>query len=96
MSYNRDETFLQEDNKTVKNKDDMLLIPYLIEKTVITRLIMFAESVYDPFSAKQTTHFVSLVRKLINIYPTLNSKSENTKVPRLTATAFKSSFKVYI
>lgn len=58
--------------------DDCLLIPHIIEKTVLLRLIDLAD-VYDPISSSQTTKFTRLIFKLINEYPTLNSKSENTK-----------------
>lgn len=60
--------------------DDLLIIPHLVEKTVLTRLISLAESVYDPFSASQTRNFAAFVLKFCDELPTLNSQSANTKV----------------
>ena len=59
--------------------DDFLLIPHIIEKTVLLKLIFMAESYYDPISTSQTIKFTEIVRKLINDYSTVNYKSTNTK-----------------
>lgn len=58
--------------------DDYLLVPHIIEKTLLERLIEFC-AIYDPMSTHQTTNLTTLVSRLISDYPTLNSKSENTK-----------------
>lgn len=60
--------------------DDLLIIPHIVEKTLLPKLISFAESVYDPFSASQTRNFAAIVLKFSNEFPTLNNQSVNTKV----------------
>lgn len=60
--------------------DDLLVIPHIVEKTVLVKLSQLAEAVYDPFSSSQTMNFASLVAKFAATFPTLNSQSVNTKV----------------
>jgi len=59
--------------------DDFLLIPHIIEKTVIPRLVNLAETVYDPISTSQTVKFTQLIKIFVNNYSTVNSKSSHTK-----------------
>ena len=75
-------TYCQEDLATKKDRpdDDFFLIPQIVEKTVLPKLVALAESVYDPMSSRQTANFSSLVLELAEQYPTLNSQSSNTKV----------------
>jgi len=65
-------------NDTVQ-LEDFLLVPHVIEKTVILRLIELVDNVYDPMSSSQTKNLTQLLSNLIFDYPTLNSKSENTR-----------------
>ena len=57
-----------------------MLIPHIIEKSILVNLIAIAENVYDPMSIRQTVNFSQLISKLIRDYPTLNYQSANTKV----------------
>lgn len=62
------------------NEDDKILVPRIIEKTIFNKLIELIENVYDPFSTKQTQNLASLVKLILNEYPTLNSSNQNTQV----------------
>jgi GC-rich sequence DNA-binding factor len=60
--------------------NDFMLIPYIIEKHILNKLIALIENnIYDPLSTSQTTRLTNLVKYLINNYPTINGQSENTK-----------------
>jgi len=59
--------------------EDFLFVPYIIEKSVLARVIDFVENVYDPMSKSQTVNLVNLLVTFINDYPTLNHQSTNTK-----------------
>ncbi|RMZ96909.1 PAX3- and PAX7-binding [Brachionus plicatilis] len=59
--------------------DDLMLVPYIVEKVVLNKLIAIADSVYDPFSTKQSKNFSNLVLNLVKTYPTVNGQSLNTK-----------------
>jgi hypothetical protein len=63
----------------LNKNENFLLIPMIIEKIVLNRLISITNDIYDPFSSLQTKRFSDLVVELINNYPTINSQSENTK-----------------
>ncbi len=69
----------QLDSESKLTEDDFLLIPHIVEKTVLPKLISLAESVYDPMSTSQTTKFTQLIKLLINDFSTINSRSANTK-----------------
>lgn len=79
LSYNKQDLLLKTDLKS-KLDDDFMLIPFIIEKVVLNKLIFLAESVYEPLSSKETKNFSNLILKLIKDYPTLNSQSLNSKV----------------
>lgn len=57
-----------------------MLVPFIVEKIIVGRLISIAENVYDPLSTSQTRRFANLIRDLVSEYPTLNHKSKNTSV----------------
>jgi GC-rich sequence DNA-binding factor len=59
--------------------DDYLLIPHLVEKTILVKLIALAQNFYDPMCEKQSHRFSQLVTQLVLDYPTLNHQSGNTK-----------------
>ena len=83
ISLNRKEILKelkQLDESKLEGNDDLLLIPNVIEKTLLPRLVQLVETIYDPMSKKQTTNLSQLVSRLIQDYPTLNHKSSNTKV----------------
>ena len=63
------------------NEDDKLLVARIVEKTIFSRIIELVENVYDPFSTKQTKNLTSLIKLILNEYPSLNVESNaNTKV----------------
>ena len=80
ITFNKDELIKQENEPDTKLDEDYLLIPHIIEKTILVKLIPFAESVYDPMSTRQTKFFAQLFSQLIRDYPTLSHQSSNTKV----------------
>lgn len=59
--------------------DDLMLVPYIVEKIVIQKLIAVANTVFDPFSTKHNRNFSNLVLNLVKTYPTINAQSLNTK-----------------
>jgi hypothetical protein len=68
------------ENNVDLDLEDLMLVPHLIEKIILLKLIKLAENVYDPMSSTQTKYFSILISKLIDDYPTINNKSSNTKV----------------
>ena len=62
------------------SSDDLLIVPRLIERVVLTKLISVTDSVYDPLSISETRAFTRLLSTLIDLFPTLNANSANTKV----------------
>ena len=80
ITLNKEDLIKEKEQTETKLDDDFLLIPHLIEKTILLRLISIAENVYDPMSSRQTKHFSGLLFQLIKDYPTLNHQSSNTKV----------------
>ena len=83
LTYNRDEILKSLNNPAQSNlvcEDDFLIIPHIIEKTVLVKLIDIAECFYDPLSTSQTLKFTKLMTKLINSYSTINYRSTNTKM----------------
>jgi len=80
ITFNKQDLIQEKDQSEAKLNDDFLLIPYVIEKTVLLKLISVADNVYDPMSSRQTKLFSELVFQLIKDYPTLNHQSSNTKV----------------
>lgn len=80
LTYNQQEMIKSlAKNETEFAFDDLLIIPHIVEKTVLIRLIELAENIYDPLSTSQTIKFTQLVSKLIHDYSTVNHKSANTK-----------------
>ena len=59
--------------------DDLMLLPLIVEKIVIQKLIALANSVFDPFSTKHNLNFSNLVLNLAKTYPTINAQSLNVK-----------------
>ena len=80
LTFNKEEFLKSSNDSKLINDDDLLLIPHVIEKTVLVKLIHIAENIYDPMSSQQTIRFAKLISQLVNDYPTVNSKSANTKV----------------
>ncbi|CAI9607598.1 unnamed protein product [Staurois parvus] len=63
-----------------KEDADVALLPSLVEKVVLPKLTVIAESVWDPFSSTQTNRLAAVMQKLINGYPTVvNSGNKNTE-----------------
>jgi GC-rich sequence DNA-binding factor len=57
-----------------------MLIPYIVEKNILNKLIALIENnIYDPLSTGQTTRLTSFIKYLINNFPSINGQSENTK-----------------
>ncbi len=79
ITFDKQNMFKHLNTNDISKLDDSLLIPHIVEKTVILHLIEIIDNVYDPMSTTQTKNITKLILKLIYDYPTLNSKSENTK-----------------
>ena len=80
LTYNQEEMIKSLNKKESEvSFDDFLIIPHIVEKTVLVRLIDIAENFYDPLSTSQTAKFTQIVSKLIYDYSTVNHKSSNTK-----------------
>ena len=79
ITYNKQD-LLRLPREEAKLEDDHLLVPHIVEKTVLTKLISIAENVYNPMSSRQSIHFAKLVLYLIKYFPTVNYQSQNTKV----------------
>ncbi|XP_022100458.1 PAX3- and PAX7-binding protein 1-like [Acanthaster planci] len=58
---------------------DASLIPSLVQKVVLPKLTDMVKEVWDPVSSTQTNRLVSLIHKLVEDYPTVNSDSKNTR-----------------
>lgn len=85
LTYNHEKLLKSLENQSETDKDpvcddDFLIIPHIIEKTVLVKLIDLAENFYDPLSSSQTLKFTKLVSKLVNDYSTVNYKSANTRM----------------
>lgn len=73
LTYSKNELNNADDN-------DFMLIPYIVEKNILNKVITLIENnVYDPLSTSQTTRLTSLIKYLIDNFPTINGQSENTK-----------------
>jgi hypothetical protein len=68
------------ENNYTQLDQDLFLIPNIIEKTVLPKLISIAESFYDPMSSTQTELFSQLILDLVQKFPSLTNASFNTKV----------------
>ena len=82
LTYNREEIIksLSKSDNDLTMGDDFLIIPHVIEKTVIGKITNLTANCYDPLSTSQTIKLTKLVGELVNNYSTVNYKSSNTKV----------------
>ncbi|CAF0932359.1 unnamed protein product [Brachionus calyciflorus] len=71
--------FNKQDLSMDKKDEDFMIIPHIVEKLVMNRLISITESIYDPFSRKQTQNFANFFVELVKTYPTLSAQSLNSK-----------------
>ena len=62
------------------NDDDSLLIPSLVERTVLPLVTSLVENVWDVMSSRQTRHLSQLVSRLMEDYPTVSAENKNTEV----------------
>ncbi|XP_038077839.1 PAX3- and PAX7-binding protein 1-like [Patiria miniata] len=68
------------ESKDLESEDlDVSIIPRLVQKVVLPKLADLVGEVWDPVSTTQTNRLVSLVHKLVEDYPTVNSDSKNTR-----------------
>lgn len=59
---------------------DIMLLPSIVEKVVLPKLIVFTENLWDPFSTTQTNRLAAVFQKLISGYPTVvNSDNKGTE-----------------
>ena len=89
IGYNRNEFIAKMGQNENLLDEDFMLVPYIIEKSVLKRVIDFVEDVYDPMSTSQTSNLANLLVTLTNDYPTLNHQSTNTKVSRVFLSKIK-------
>ncbi|CAI6360016.1 unnamed protein product [Macrosiphum euphorbiae] len=51
---------------------DLELIPTIIEKVVLIKIDPMVMSQWDLLSSKQTKHIFSIVKHILDMYPTIN------------------------
>ncbi|GAB6030568.1 GC-rich sequence DNA-binding factor [Chamberlinius hualienensis] len=64
---------------TLRKDPDINLVPLVVDRVVIPKLTNIVEDIWDPMSTSQTLRLVSLIKKMVENYPTLNSQSNTTK-----------------
>ncbi|XP_062609801.1 PAX3- and PAX7-binding protein 1-like [Saccostrea cucullata] len=62
-----------------KGDDDVRLLPSIVEKVILPKLTVLAESVWDPLSTTQTSRLVNVVSKLIRDYPCIQANNKTTQ-----------------
>ncbi|KAK3743871.1 hypothetical protein QZH41_016474 [Actinostola sp. cb2023] len=68
------------DNEDIDPKDDdVKIIPSLIEKAVIPKLIGIVQHVWDPLSTRQTTKLIQLIQLMAEDYPTVQAENKTTR-----------------
>ncbi|XP_074662540.1 PAX3- and PAX7-binding protein 1-like [Tubulanus polymorphus] len=65
-----------ENTDMTEDDDDLKLLPNILDKVLLPRLILYVEGVWDPVSASQTAQLSNLVRKLIADFP-ISMESKN-------------------
>lgn len=55
---------------------DLELIPKIIEKVVLIKIDQMVTSQWDPLSSKQTKHICSIVKHILDMYPTIDPDSK--------------------
>jgi GC-rich sequence DNA-binding factor len=89
-----------QNNSQDPTSPDNKLMPSLVEKTVVHKLISkcrmvylfrtqfsspaLVEDVWDPLSMKQSLRLASLVRKLVQEYPVINAENKTSQVGRVS------------
>lgn len=76
MKYGFDEN---ETESSLADDPDVRLVPTLIEKIILPKLMEVIESCWDPMSSSQTLRLVNLIRRLLRDYPSLRVTSKNTR-----------------
>jgi GC-rich sequence DNA-binding factor len=66
-----------ETEESLKNDPDVFLIPTVIEKFILPKLIKIIDECFDPLSTTQTLKLVKLLKQLSNDYPSLRITSKN-------------------
>uniref|UniRef100_A0A452GUK7 GCF C-terminal domain-containing protein n=1 Tax=Gopherus agassizii TaxID=38772 RepID=A0A452GUK7_9SAUR len=69
-----------EEQEQEKDDVDISLLPTIVERVVLPKLTVLAESIWDPFSTTQTSRMVAVTQKLVNGYPSVvNAENKNTQ-----------------
>ncbi|XP_074989187.1 PAX3- and PAX7-binding protein 1 isoform X2 [Caretta caretta] len=69
-----------EEQEQEKDDADISLLPTIVERVVLPKLTVLAESMWDPFSTTQTSRMVAVTQKLVNGYPSVvNAENKNTQ-----------------
>ncbi|XP_054569413.1 PAX3- and PAX7-binding protein 1 isoform X1 [Eptesicus fuscus] len=70
-----------EEREQEREDVDIALLPTIVEKVILPKLTVIAESMWDPFSTTQTARMVGITLKLVNGYPSVaNAENKNTQV----------------
>lgn len=69
----------QESRELDKEDADIKLLPNVVDKIVLPKLIALVENVWDPMSSSQTHRLVDCIQKLAEDYPTVSSSNKNTQ-----------------
>ncbi|XP_071819280.1 PAX3- and PAX7-binding protein 1-like [Apostichopus japonicus] len=69
-----------EESKELNEDDsDNKLLPNVVDKIVLPKLIALVENVWDPMSSSQTHRLVDTIQRLAEDYPTVSSFNKNTQ-----------------
>ncbi|XP_022618506.1 PAX3- and PAX7-binding protein 1 [Seriola dumerili] len=61
-----------EEHSTLQSGDgDIILLPAIVEKVILSKLTVLTEQVWDPLSSSQTARLVGFVHRLMKGYPTV-------------------------
>ncbi|XP_056016602.1 PAX3- and PAX7-binding protein 1-like isoform X2 [Ostrea edulis] len=62
-----------------KGDDDIGLLPSIVEKVLLPKLTVTAESIWDPLSTTQTSRLVNVISKLSRDYPCIQANNKATQ-----------------
>lgn len=69
----------QESEELSREDSDLKLLPSVVDKVVLPKLIALVENVWDPMSSTQTHRLIGTIQKLAEDYPTVSSYNKNTQ-----------------
>ncbi|XP_066910442.1 PAX3- and PAX7-binding protein 1-like [Clytia hemisphaerica] len=80
MSWYKDAAMYGHHGDSIDTEDDDLnLLPLIVEKILVPKLIVLTQDVWDPLSKQQTRLLVYLVKRLVDDYPTMTKESKGVQ-----------------